>query len=325
MEFFTDAIGLTTLATALNSGEVDTLVILGANPVYSAPPDLNWTQAQAKTKSVVRLGYHEDETFEASKRADDWHFPLAHYLESWGDALTSDRTLVPIQPLIQPLFGGLTELEVLARIAGESVTSPYEIVRATFANYRPAGVISASSPDQRGTEVTEDTWRKFLYGGFHTGSKPSEFGDGAGAIDPDEVARIVGEVKANTPSKENLEVIFHRDYSVDDGCYANNGWLQELPDPITKISWDNAVLMSRKTARELGLKNEDVIEVKLGNRTVSGPVWIQPGMADYSLGLALGYGREKAGRVGTGVGFNAYALRSSETEHIAVGATVRKT
>jgi molybdopterin-containing oxidoreductase family iron-sulfur binding subunit len=129
-------------------------------------------------------------------------------------------------------------------------------------------------------------------------------------------------------------VIFHRDYSVDDGRYNNNGWLQELPDPITKLTWDNAVLISRKTASELGLKNFDVVEVKLGNRAVRGPIWIQPGMADYSLGLALGYGRERSGRVGSRAGFNAYALRTTTTEEYVdgpyaknfdVGATIRKT
>jgi molybdopterin-containing oxidoreductase family iron-sulfur binding subunit len=125
--------------------------------------------------------------------------------------------------------------------------------------------------------------------------------------------------------KDNLELVFHRDYSVDDGRYSNNGWLQEMPDPITKIVWDNVLLMSRKTARELGVKNSDVIEVRLANRTISGPVWVQPGMADYSLGLALGYGRQRIGRVGRGVGFNAYALRTAAAGFIATGGEIRAT
>jgi ferredoxin len=110
---------------------------------------------------------------------------------------------------------------------------------------------------------------------------------------------------------------------VDDGRYANNGWMQELPDPITKMTWDNAVLISRKTARELGVANGDIVEISLNGKTVSGPIWTQPGMADYSLGLALGYGREKAGRVGTGVGFNAYKIFSGK--YIETGATIKKT
>ena len=110
---------------------------------------------------------------------------------------------------------------------------------------------------------------------------------------------------------------------MDDGRYANNGWMQELPDPITKMTWDNAVLVSRKTARELGVQNGDIVEITLNGRSVKGPIWTQPGMADYSLGLALGYGRERAGRVGTGVGFNAYKIFSGK--YIETGATVRKT
>jgi Fe-S-cluster-containing dehydrogenase component len=117
--------------------------------------------------------------------------------------------------------------------------------------------------------------------------------------------------------------VFHRDYSLDDGRYNNNGWLQELPDPVTKLAWDNAVLMSRKTAADLGLKNSDMVEVQLGGRSVRGPVWVQPGFVDYSLGLALGYGRTKTGRVGVGTGFNAYALRTSANPHFAAGASLR--
>jgi molybdopterin-containing oxidoreductase family iron-sulfur binding subunit len=295
---------LADLSKSLNAGEVDTLVILGPNPVYNASADLNWAAAQNKAKSVVRLAYYEDETTEASKRAGDWHLPLAHYLESWGDALTSDGVVVGIQPLIAPLFGGLTEIEVLARIAGESVTSPHEIARATFAS------ISGKSDDV--------AWRKFLYHGFLEGSA-------AKAVSP----RYTGGnpsagSETSRPGKDNLEVVLFRDYSVDDGRFSNNGWLQELPDPIGKYVWDNAVLISRKTARELGVKNEDVVEVKLGDRSVRGPIWVQPGMADYVLGIALGYGR-KNGRIGSGVGFNAYALRTTGSPNIAVGAKISKT
>ena len=126
-----------------------------------------------------------------------------------------------------------------------------------------------------------------------------------------------------SPGKDSLEVVFYRDAKMDDGRYANNGWMQELPDPITKMTWDNAVLVSRKTARELGVQNGDIVEITLNGRSVKGPIWTQPGMADYSLGLALGYGRERAGRVGTGVGFNAYKIFTGK--YIETGATVRKT
>jgi molybdopterin-containing oxidoreductase family iron-sulfur binding subunit len=291
------------LAQALNGGQVETLVILGGNPVYNAPADLDWGKTQRKAKMVVRLGYYEDETFPQC----DWHLPAAHYLESWGDAQTSDGTLVPIQPLIAPLFGGLTELEVLARIAGEKTASPYEIVRETFSGFVSGGDAEAA-------------WKKFLHDGFlaNSAAKPIEvkLADAA-------VAQAAASLKAAVPAKGNLEVVFHRDYSLDDGRYNNNGWLQELPDPVTKITWDNAVLVSRKTAVELGVKNSDKVEVSLGGRSVKGPIWIQPGMADYSLGLALGYGRAKANRVGLGAGFNVYPLRITSAENFAVGAALK--
>lgn len=288
----------------LNSGEFDTLVILGGNPVYNSNLSL-------KARTIVRLGYYEDETAEKSQ----WHFPAAHYLESWGDsytALIDDETHVFTQPLIQPLFGGLTELEFLARIAGESQTSPYDIVRATLGFGTPGA----------DSFKLEQFWKKLLFDGY--ANRPTGKFSVEIDFDKDVLSKVVPSVaKSAGPSAQNLEVTFFRDAKVDDGRYANNGWMQELPDPITKMVWDNAVLLSRKTASELGVKNGDVVEVSLGGRSVKGPIWIQPGMADYSLGLALGYGREKAGRVGTGVGFNAYKIFSGK--YVETGATVRKT
>src|SRR5437016_4340394 len=147
----TNAAPIIDLAQAPNAGQVETLVILGGNPVYDAPADLNWAQTQRKAKTVVRLGYSIDETFGAS----DWHLPLAHYLESWGDARTADGTLVPVQPLIEPLFGGITELEVLARIGGLDRNKPYDIVRETFRGIGVGG---------------EDNWKRFLHDGFLPGT-----------------------------------------------------------------------------------------------------------------------------------------------------------
>jgi Fe-S-cluster-containing dehydrogenase component len=248
---------------------------------------------------VVRLGYTEDES--ASQTA--WTFPLAHYLESWGDATTTDGTPVPIQPLIQPLFGGITELEFLARLAGESQTDAHGIVRETHGG-------------------SEEAWKKFLFAGY-ANSSPKTLTDVRMAQTSNDLNGILQGLKVTTPTASSLEVIFYRDAKADDGRYANNGWMQEMPDPITKITWDNAVLVSRKTARELGVVNGDMVEVSLNGKTVTGPIWTQPGMADYSLGLALGYGREKVGRVGTGVGFNAYPIFTGK--YIESGATLKKT
>ena len=293
------------LTKAIIGGQVTTLVMLGTNPAHTAAGDLNWAETLKKAKpTVVRLGYYDkDETAPLC----NWHLPAAHYLESWGDARTTDGTLVPVQPLIAPLFGGLTEIEVLARLGGEAVTSAYEIVRETF-----AGIAGGNN--------VEEVWKKFLYDGFlpNSAAKPAE-------VSLKQDALSLDSLKITPPAKDKLEVVFHRDYSLDDGRYNNNGWLQEMPDPITKMVWDNAVLISRKTAQELGLVNMEVVEIRLGGKSIRGPIWVQPGLADYSLGLALGYGRQKTGRVGKGVGFDVYPLRTTGAEHIAVGAALTKT
>lgn len=300
---------LAELVEALNAGTVKTLILLGGNPLYNAPADLNLGAALAKGKPVVvRLGYQEDETFAAC----EWHLPMAHYLESWGDARTADGTMVPIQPLIEPLFGGMTDLEVLARLVGLPSADPHAIVRETF---RSVGGAS------------EDAWRTFLHNGFlsNSASAVANVQLNMGAAGP-----LIGTLRsAAAPSRDALEVIFHRDYSVDDGRYNNNGWLQELPDPVTKMTWENVFLISKKTADDLGLRIHDkennrlmvpVVKVQVGGQEIEGPAWIQPGQADYTVGLALGYGRQRTGRIGRGSGYNAYLLRTTGGLHAASGA-----
>jgi len=280
--------------SGLEDGSVKTLVILNGNPAYS----LNWP-AKQKPATVIRLSYYPDET--AAKA--DWNIPAAHYLESWGDAVTTDGIVVPIQPLIQPIFGGLTELELLARIAGESQTNPYEIVQTTFGG-------------------DGEAWKKFLFSGF-AGAAPESLTSARMVQSASELNQMLAESKVTEPTKDSLEAVFYRDAKVDDGRHANNGWMQEFPEPITKMTWDNAVLISRKTARELGVQNGDIVTISLKGRTVKGPIWTQPGMADYTLGLALGYGHEAGGRVSTGIGFNAYKLFNGK--YIESGATIQKT
>ena len=271
----------------LKASTVDTLLIVGGNPGYTL-------DFFPKAKTIVRLGYYEDETAEKAQ----WNFPATHFLESWGDAVASNGTVVPIQPLIQPLFGGLNDLEFLAAVlGGDTPKNAYDLVFATFG-------------------ASEESWKKFLFNGF-SGEPEAQLG----VLECKKPVASFDLPKA--PSLNGLEVVFYRDAKVDDGRYANNGWMQELPDPVTKMTWDNAVLLSRKTAKELGVANGDVVEISLNGRNVTGPIWVQPGMADYSLGLALGYGREKAGRVGNGVGFNAYKIFSGK--YIETGATLKKT
>lgn len=292
------------LANDLNDGKVDTLVVLGGNPAYTAPVDFNWSATQRKAKSVVRLGYYQDETSEGC----DWHLPAAHYLESWGDARTAEGVLVPVQPLIAPLFNGLTEIEVLARIAGVQTVGSYEIVRETFAGIAGGNV--------------EAAWRKFLHDGFHAAAAPKTV---SVSLISSAVTKAVNAVKGEVAGNGKYEVVIRPDPKMDDGRFNNNGWMLELPDPITKVTWDNVICMSRKTASSLSVANNDVIKVTVGGHSVEGPVYVQPGMADDSLGLTLGWGRSKPGRVGTGTGYNAYSIRTNNSRHIAVGATVTKT
>jgi len=301
------------LAQALKDKSVETLIILGGNPAYNAPADLNWAEVQASAKTVVRLGYYEDESFPLK----GWSLPLAHFLESWGDARTADGTLVPIQPLIEPLFGGMTELELLARIAGLDKTSPYDIVRETFRGISGGG---------------EEEWKKFLHDGFLAGSAAKQI---KARLNPPAVsAALASEAATSAPTKDKLEVVFSRDYRMDDGRFNNNGWMQELPDPITKLTWENVILMSVKTAKDLGVyveNNENNriqapwVKIQLNGREIEGPVWPQPGQADNTIGLALGYGRTHTGRVGHNSGFNAYALRTTKNLHFAVGAQLTNT
>jgi len=302
------------LARDLNAGQIDTLVILGGNPALTAPADLKWAEAQSKAKSVIHLGYYEDETYAASPDKT-LSIPLNHYLESWGDARTSDGTLVPVQPLIAPLFDGLSEIEVLARLGGSAATKGHDLARETFRAFAGAGNF-------------EEAWKKFLHDGYLPGAAPK-------GSDAPVVANLINtSFAAATPvtlSKDSLEVVFHRDHKMDDGRWSNNGWLQEFPDPITKITWDNVVLISRRTAQEHSVKNGDVVEIELEGTKVRGPIWVQPGQADYSLGLALGYGRKRTkaggtGRIGHEVGlYNAYELRASARPNFAVGAKLTKT
>lgn len=317
-----NAATISTLASAIKAGSVKTLVILGGNPAYDAPADLNFAELIKSVPDVVRYGYYVDET--AVVAGTNLH--AAHYLESWGDARTADGTIVPIQPMIMPLFNGLTEIEVLARIAGESVTDPYTLVYNTV-----TGLVGGGDRD--------GAFRKFLHDGVLPGSayKKANARFSANGLAP----LFALAPKFEELSENNLEVRFTFDAKVDDGRYANNGWLQECPDPITKISWDNAILISPKLAKHLEIDPEGSVlqvarkenanfkqgkeqafigEVTLNGVTVRGPLHIQPGLFNYTIVLPLGYGRTVSGRVGKGVGHNFYPLRTTSGMAFATGA-----
>lgn len=324
------AASIADLATAIKGGSVKTLVVLGGNPAYNAPADLDWAALQKSVGEVVRVGYYNDETTAASPNAT--HIAAAHYLESWGDARTVDGTIVPVQPMILPLFNGLTEIEVLARVLGEAKPEGYDLVVATI------GGLTG------GAAGVEKAMQRFLHDGVLANSAypkaNANFNRGG-------IAALLRDVPAASAlSAKSLEVRFVRDTKMDDGRFANNGWLQECPDPITKISWDNAILVSPRLGKELGIdpagsliqvarkeeaeftmgkENARVFELTVGGRKVRGPVHIQPGLSNYTVVVSLGYGRTKTGHVGTGAGFNAYPLRTAAALHFATGATLTDT
>jgi molybdopterin-containing oxidoreductase family iron-sulfur binding subunit len=299
------------LIDRLKSDSVDTLVILGGNPAQQFPSESDWPAAQARAKNVFRWSLYEDET----ARIPGVHFfPAAHPLESWGDARQPDGVILAVQPLIDPLFDGITDLEFLARLAGLERVDPQSIVQETFQSLSNGG---------------DEAWNRFLETGCFIDSTSSPI---LTPVQWDNVALAVASLALETPpSSDRLDIVFHRDAKIDDGRFVNNGWLQELPDPITHLTWDNAVLLSPGTAERLGLprptsgEQYPVVEIHLGEHSLRGPALVQPGMADNTLGLALGYGQPQTGNVGRGVGFNAYALRRLDSPHFASGATLRQT
>jgi Fe-S-cluster-containing dehydrogenase component len=288
---------LQALSEDMRHGEVEVLLILGGNPVYDTPTDLGFGEALRRVPFRTHLSIEENETSDLC----DWHLNEAHYLESWGDAWSADRTVGLIQPLIAPLYGGKTTTEVLAAFAGRADLTSHEIVREHWRKKHSGADFEA-------------WWRRALHDGIATIAGELPTLDGYSIPFPEAPAGPGG-----------LEILFLPDPTIWDGRFANNGWLQELPKPVTKLTWDNAALVSPKTAHQLQVENEDVVELELDGRKVRAPIWIVPGQADYTVVVHLGYGRTKAGRVGTGAGFNAYALRTTKAMWSASGLKVTKT
>jgi MoCo/4Fe-4S cofactor protein with predicted Tat translocation signal len=279
---------LASLVSAMKTGAVQTLVVLGGNPVFDAPADLDFASAMAKVPHSIALGHGVDET---SSKAE-WHIPRAHYLESWGDARAVGGTLGVVQPLILPLFGGRTPVEVLGLMVGDKDRPGYDIVRDTW---KP--ILGEAEFDKK--------WNRVLHDGLLAGSELTE-------VVPNVKADAFAELARGTGSESGLEIVFVPSPSLHDGRFANDGWVQELPDPLTKLTWDNPALVSPKTAETFGLANQDSIRVDYAGRSLELPVWILPGMADGVVALTLGYGRSHAGRIGSGVGFNTFSVRSSK-------------
>ena len=295
------------LASAMANGEVETLVMLGGNPVYNAPVDANFADRLSKVKNTIHFSSHVDET----SRLCQWHVPLAHYLESWGDVRAADGTVSVVQPLIQPLFGGVQEVQALHLLARGKDAKSYDVVRDIFKKKFGGGDF-------------EKRWRRALNKGVVAGTESRPVKTSLKTRALVDYLRY-NPLPVNAADANNLEIVFRPSPALHDGRHANNGWLQEMPDPVTKLTWDNPVLMSPATAEELGFENEDVVRLTYGGRTAELPVWIVPGHADYSLTLTLGYGRQAAGRVGDGVGFDVYKLRAANEPFMGLGGRLTPT
>ena len=298
----TDLAGLAALAEEARAGQVNTLVILGANPVYNAPADADFAAAMKRVPVTIHLGEEVDET--AALAA--WHLPEAHYLESWSDGRALDGTASIQQPTIAPLFGGRTASEVVALLAGYEHRRAYDIVR----NYWLG--------QWKGRDG-ERAWERAVHDGVIAGTEFAPV-----SVTPD-LRRVQGLLNEPAPPPADLEVVFLPSSATYDGRFANNGWLQEAPDPITKLTWDNAACLSPATARQMGLENGDVVEIEAQGRRAQMPVWILPGHADGAVSVALGYGRKRCGRVGRNVGHDPYPLRAGAQPGFVRGAVLRRT
>ena len=323
-------VGIAELSKEITGGNVKTLFILGGNPAFNAPAELKFAKLLRNVKTVIRHGLHEDETSFATEEGKQhwvqWHVPAAHYLEAWGDGRASDNSILSQQPMILPLYGGWSEIQLLNFIATGKKSEGLELVQETFKGLA------------RGIDA--ESWAKFLHDGFLAGSQaerqPLSFN-----------AAPVAELAATFKSIEGIEIVFVPCAKVDDGRHANNGWLQELPDPITKLTWDNAALISPAMAKKLSLDQKQQnglftswLSIAVNGATLDIPAIVAPGHADDSITIALGYGRTFEGRVGgregnymshggwgaqrSGVGFNAYKLRTLAAHYIAGGAKIGK-
>ncbi len=284
---------LQALAKELANGHIKVILALGGNPVFSAPKELDLAKKFKEIK-LVHLTLFENETSEVA----EWKIPRSHYLEAWGDVKSGDGTTSIIQPLIEPMYDSVSDGELLSIVSTGTATKAYEQVRETW------------------HDATDAQWQKWLHNGVVTTSPNAV----AVSISPSGINAFPAP-KLN----KGIELLLTADYSIYDGRFSNNGWLQELPDPISKLTWDNAAYVSPKMAKRLGLKTSDVVTLKSSSGSVDAPVMIIPGHADNCVSIAMGYGREKTGRVGEKAGVNAFLLTTLKSPYVIQGLTLRKT
>ncbi|HLE63339.1 MAG TPA: TAT-variant-translocated molybdopterin oxidoreductase [Pyrinomonadaceae bacterium] len=343
---------LADLVRDIDAGAVEMLVILGGNPAYNTPADLRLDFSRlSKVNLRVHLSQYKDETSELCH----WHIPEAHYLESWSDTRAYDGTVSLVQPLIEPLYEGKTAHEVMAVFSDQYDRRPYDIVRAYWQGQgggaggrgQEAGAGSRTQGQEAGgggrvqeaavavspepAADFETWWRKTLHDGYAPNTAlPVK----TVSLSSDWTNQLAQIASGSGPTNDNFDLIIRTDPTIYDGRFANNGWLQELPKPLTKLTWENVALVSPNTASRLTLENTvgrkggdiSVSNIRVESRGLSltCPVWIMPGQPDNTVTIHLGYGRKRAGRVGTGHGFNAYNIRTSEAPWFASGVKVEK-
>lgn len=299
------------LAEAMNNGEVDTVVIIGTNPAFTAPNDLGFADALSNVDTTIHLSEYVNET----SKLCNWHVNRAHYLEAWGDGYGYTGTRSVIQPQIEPLFSGISEIEFLDVVVSGSKSKGYDLVQQTW--------------NASGTSDFEDTWKKVLHDGVDesTGSFPISSVSLTSSF-----SGRMQEFISDQGGSDGMELVIRPDSKLFDGRYANNGWLQELPDPMTKITWDNVALMSKSTADKLGVEaaglgvaKVDLLKITVDGNTVEIPAWVQPGHADDSITITVGYGREGIGNVANGAGVDTYPLRSTSSMFFATDIQVENT
>ncbi len=297
------------LMADMDAGEVDTLIMLDVNPVYGACADQDVAAALQKVRWRVHLGQHVDETAQHCQ----WHVPGLHYLETWGDALAYDGTATIGQPLVEPLYRGKSSLAMIAAMLGQPLVTDDQLVKGTWEKWWRDGAAGASGSAQD----FERFWRRAIHDGLVVDSTLP-------AIDVTlDTASVLAASEALVSHPDSdLELIYRPDPNVLDGRLANNSWLQECPRPITKLTWDNALLMSPRTARDHGLgdlvegndqsKQAPLVALRVGERSLELPVWVVPGHADHTVTLHLGHGRTHGGKVAAGAGFDASEVRTTD-------------
>ncbi|MEO6771840.1 MAG: TAT-variant-translocated molybdopterin oxidoreductase [Kofleriaceae bacterium] len=304
---------ITTLVKDINAGQVRTLIILGGNPVYDAPADLDLATALAKVATSIHLSEYADET----SLKTTWHVPKAHFLEAWNDARTWDGTVTIAQPLIAPLYGGLSSIEMCSLLLGDELGG--------------AMLVSTDAKD-RATKKLD--WRKHVHDGFVPNTQLATATDlavGPLTLPPLKASQLAGTKRGTS----ELEVTYHMSAFTYDGRFGNNAWLWETPDFLTKVTWDNYAMISPETSKALGVTNGDMVKVKVGDRSVDIAVYTMPGQAKYSIGLVLGGGRTQAGHVSQHphnvtsalpdkrvVGWDTYKVRTTAGFEVAQNATV---